>query len=319
MIPLNSPLSPVVDLTTLNQDTSSQNSGNNNKLNFMDQLSRRHEILNALPHELSPPSCPSSPQAESRSELLRERLLDAVNASNGEPSNPKWGLVHRMLRMGCTSRGYRGVASGVRVGNTSAVDIRDYEWVLPDTEEQWNRCEQRWNELLKGPIEKRHERPSKYWAKNGAEGRPSLPLGEDDWPKTRSQRIREKVENWQARLVSVEETSPQSSSNDVPKSTTEKEIVPVAISRQTSLVFHVSKHGGSGTKGIRSRDAPSMDPQLPTSSPMEIEDPPLEVDQVEPADQPPPQHSAEQPAVNIADVSEMVGAARLRIAIMIIY
>ncbi|KAK7679605.1 hypothetical protein QCA50_017316 [Cerrena zonata] len=308
----NAPVFPIVDLTTLTQDASlpdsqsSRNSTSRHKTNFIEQLSVAHKEFAALPDELLPSSCPSSPRAELRSVLFREKLIGAVNASNGEPSNPKWGLVHRMLRMGCTSRGYRGAAPGVRVGDTRAIDVRDYRWVLPEKEEQWNRCEERWKERRQTSVDKQAARASKYWAKKQIEVKPSLPRADDQWPKSRSQRIREKVQNWQARLISsVEETPSQtSSSNDIAKPTTEKEIVPPVVSRQTSLVFPASKHGAVGAKGGPLRDAPSMDPQMPTSSLMEV-DPAPEVDHVKPADHTPSEDRAEQPPANIADVSEM--------------
>ena len=276
----------------------------------MEQLSRRHDDLATLPDELSPPSCPSSPQTESRSELFRDKLLDAVNATNGQPSNPKWGLVHRMLRMACTSRGYRGAASGTRVGGSSSTDVRDYKWILPDTEQQWLRCEERWKRCLR-VADQHPEQASNPRAKD-AYG--------DDWPQSRSQRIREKVEHWQAQLITVEETqSSLHDDNSEPKAASPKEVLaPIANSRQTALLFPVSKHGVSGTKGGPPRDALPVDPQLPTSSLMEVDEPTPEVQEVEPPDQGSLARKTEQPTANIADVSEMVSMERLCIAIMML-
>lgn len=176
---------------------SSAESGQRNRLNYIQTLALAHSKLTALPVELAPSSRPPSPRSSSHSELLKEKISEAVAASGFDVTHPKWSHVSSLVKMACTSRGYRGAASGVSVGTLTTVDVGNYDWLLPETEEGWKRCERKWETRLtekkNGVVSTR----SKYWEHQteNNEGA-ALPSKKD--------LVREKVESWKAKIVQDE-------------------------------------------------------------------------------------------------------------------
>ncbi|CAL1703128.1 unnamed protein product [Somion occarium] len=313
-MPAYVPVFPLVDLTVQLQSTPSTSSVDSGhelpalRLSYTEQLSRAHEQLASLPTELCPPSCPPSPHFESHAELIRERILEAINVSGGESSNPKWGHVTRLVRMGCTSRGYRGAAPGVRVGSTSAVEVHGYQWTLPETEEEWKECEKRWKKCSRVIVGKDREMISKYWPQDAAP-RPNLSqaMANGEQTKSKSQRVREKVESWQAKLIHlVDETPSQTPPLDVvPEPNGQKEVT-LEAPKQSSLEFPVVKRlVGHGMKPRPEHVVPSIDPKLPTASPMDVEISSPAADAAKPPDQLASEPMAEQKAAGISDIPEM--------------
>ena len=98
--------------------------------------------------------------------------------------------------MACTSRGYKGAATGVRIGAVNDVDVGDYEWVLPRTEEGWKRCERKWETRTRGKGKGRAT-TSRYWADKPDSHQGS---GQGTSPQKRDL-VREKVESWKAKIV----------------------------------------------------------------------------------------------------------------------
>ncbi|KAI0085912.1 hypothetical protein BDY19DRAFT_996346 [Irpex rosettiformis] len=171
--------------------------------NLIQRVAKAHAELEALPDELSPPSRSPSPVSLSRVALLRDKIAEAV-AEAGSPANPSWARVPRILRMACTSRLYRGVPPGVRVGERVEAEVGKYKWVLPDTAEEWGRCEREWERRFLG-TSKGDGQSSKYWAPENVEPHRSEEGAAERTP-SKAELVRDKVRAWQASIVSTVES-----------------------------------------------------------------------------------------------------------------
>ncbi len=268
--------------------SSGRTAGGRNRLSYAQTLARAHSRLAALPMELAPPSRLPSPRASSRSELLKERVIEAVTIANSDVTHPKWDRVAGLLTMACTSRGYRGAAAGIRVGAVNKVDVGDYDWVLPKTEESWKHCERRWEMRIRGKGKGKGKEKvvtSRYWTDRPGSGHAS---GEGASP-LKKDLVREKVENWKARIIHSEDRDARSLGANQPNTGEPSK-------RQTPLEFQVTKHltsSSSGEKPIRKGLSTPSGDALPLS------------------EKPPLGHSLPLAPIleNIADVPEMVSAS----------
>ncbi|KZT74103.1 hypothetical protein DAEQUDRAFT_289851 [Daedalea quercina L-15889] len=172
--------------------SASSSSCSDDHLDIAERISRARLALSSLPEELCPPSRPTSPQASSRAEDLKQAIMDAVTMANSNPTHPKWGHLTRMVRLQCTRRGYIGAGEGVRIGDVRKADIPSIKWELPETEEDWDRYVRRWGRKFNS-----RRRESKYFQ----------PEAEEDVahaPARKAEIIREKVTTWQANVVPME-------------------------------------------------------------------------------------------------------------------
>lgn len=179
------------------------------ELDYTQRLFATRSTLAALPIELASSSRLPSPRSSSRSELLREKIAEAINTAKSDVTHPRWSHVSALIGMACTSRGYRGAADGVRIGEQNKVDVGGYEWLIPDTEKDWKYCERRWKARLQAKV-KGKAVPSKYW-----KAVPANREVQEERLLSPSKRdlVWEKVESWKAKVVHEgDEVSPPASS-----------------------------------------------------------------------------------------------------------
>ncbi|KAI0344946.1 hypothetical protein BDW22DRAFT_1353766 [Trametopsis cervina] len=217
------------------------------KVGLIERSARGHARIHGLPEELSPPSRSPSPTSRSRSMTFRAKVAEVV-AEAGTPANPSWVHVSRSLRMACTSRIYRGgVPQGVRIGEKRKIEHGNYEWVLPDTEEQWEQGEEKWERRFSS-----EGKASKYWP-------PVSP--------SKAELVRSKVRAWQATVVpvvaDVQAGAAAASSIALEKS---NDAGPSQL-RQSPIMFPVVKHPANATnaKSEKIRGTPVKDVSVPES------------------------------------------------------
>ncbi|KAI0628857.1 hypothetical protein C8Q77DRAFT_1067215 [Trametes polyzona] len=178
-------------------------------------VERMHANYISLPEVLCATSRPSSPKSEARSAAWKSQVVHALQVAGGDTTHPKWGYVSRITKLPCTSRGYVGIAAGVRVGEGRKVDVgQDFQWMLPEAEAEWTSCERRWTEAadvtkttnVKGNHSEKATRTSKYWSKPTEEQAEASSSRSARVPR-KADLIREKIERWQAQ-VATEPTAP---------------------------------------------------------------------------------------------------------------
>ncbi|KAM5542027.1 hypothetical protein V8D89_004337 [Ganoderma adspersum] len=297
----------------------------NPEISLNELVSRRHANFTALPEELCPASRPSSPTSDDRIFALRNRISGLVNLAGGDPANPKWGNVSRLAHLACTSRGYKPMEISVRIGDGRKVSVgKGFKWELPETEEEWVAYERRWEEAVAEETKKRVRAKDAAKAKDVAKAsktskyfKPSAEPDPSPRPSSKAEVIREKVERWQAQVVSVVAVQ------DVPTSQEMTE-APLAVSVekvkakekgakvQASLGFPVVKRAstssGKGGSGASSRPKVSLTARVPTPPSDEpMPSAPKEVPEPMARDIPaPPQETAEQAVVaQITEVPEL--------------
>ncbi|RPD55300.1 hypothetical protein L226DRAFT_491777 [Lentinus tigrinus ALCF2SS1-7] len=262
------------------------------EISLNELIARQHAAFLTLPEVLCPESRPSSPTAEGRIEDMKTRITAAVNTAGGDPTNPKWGYVSRLVCLGSTSRKYVGVAPGVRIGDGKKVNVgKNFKFELPETEEEWAAYEQRWEAAVAEERRKSETKiaakaslTSKYFKSTAAE-EPEI----GSRPRATSSKaevIREKVERWQAQVATVVTapdvppsqepvSSPPSPKVDKGKA---KERVLQGEKVQASLGFRVVKRSSvtSAKGGSSGSSKPRVSPagRVPTP-PGEDPSPPL--------------------------------------------
>lgn len=209
------------------------------QLSYTELLSRAQVNFAALPQELRAASCSPPPDRHVRASVWREKVEALVNEAGGDPSSSKWGHLSRVLRLRCTSRGYVGAARGVRVGDVSASNTQDFEWVLPDTEDEWWECEKRWEERNQGvPMQK--GKTSKYW-KTASVGQPRQGSIQEQ-QEMKAVTVREKVATWQAQVASEEPFSCPGEQSNVEIHTGMHEEISPPTKMQSVLPFPNAMH-----------------------------------------------------------------------------
>ncbi|KAI1785636.1 hypothetical protein LXA43DRAFT_121356 [Ganoderma leucocontextum] len=252
------------------------------EISLNELVAQRHANFTALPEELCPSSRPSSPTSDDRVSALRNRVSRLVHLAGGDPANPKWGNVSRFAHLSCTSRGYVPMESGVRIGDGRKVSVgKGFEWELPETEEEWAAYQQRWEEAVAEETKKRENpkgaakasKTSKYFK---ASAEPDMPPR----PSSKAEVIREKVERWQAQVVTVVNVQDVPTSQEMTES-------PLVLSAeklkakekggkvQASLGFPVVKRasassgkGGSSASSKPKVSATARVPTPPSDDPM---------------------------------------------------
>lgn len=182
---------------------------------------------------------------------LSEAITDAINAAGGDPTHPKWGHVSRLVKLGCTSRGYVGAAPGVRVGDTRKVIIHDVHWMLPETEEEWRDYERKWGHKFQRDLAT-GGRVSKYWRQPSEEPLEHEPPKVSQLGGTKFELVQEKVTAWQATVPPAKGGPSGSNTTEVPHppKNTDKGKAKVkaktveASGSQGSLGFSVVKRSG---------------------------------------------------------------------------
>ena len=243
-----------------------------------------------------------------------------VNLAGGDPTNPKWGNLERFARLGCTTRRYMPIESGVRIGDGRKVSVgKGFKWELPETEEEWAACERRWEEAVAEETKKRTRpngvvkasKTSKYFKSSEEPDPPPR-------PSSKAEVIREKIERWQAQVVSVVTveavpTSQETTESPLAVRTEKTKAKKKGGKVQASLGFPVVKRAStsSGKGGSSASSKPRVSPaaHIPTppsddpmpSAPKETSEP-MARDIPEPPQEPPEQAVVAQ----ITEVPELV-------------
>lgn len=245
---------------------SSASSSNPPRINDIERIAQAYAKLEALPDELSPPSRPPSPLSQPRTDLLAEKIKEAVDRAGRNASNAKWTQVARTLRMACTSRLYRGVPHGVRVGEKREVGVEagNYKWVLPDTAAEWGECEERWNNRISGlPADGRE--PSKPRVQDEAALEDAVVTKESKTP-TKEDLVRDKVRAWQAKVIHAVKTadSEEVDGAAATRARTTRDHV-VLRKKQSPITFPVAKSSAvaSGGKIANGTSEPALGSKLP--------------------------------------------------------
>ncbi|GJE88149.1 hypothetical protein PsYK624_042320 [Phanerochaete sordida] len=248
--------------------------------NLLADLEAQRIALADLDEELYPPSRPASPNFDARTNALKAKIQEAIQYAGYNPRSAKWKRVADLVKTAATSRQYVGAAPGVRVGEMVDVDVGNYKFVLPETEEEWEQCEERWA--------KRFEKPP------APEGRTSkfFPAGaEGQRPSARTD-VRDKVQAWQAKVVPAPpSTSLNGSDADTPSTSSAKgKGKDTERQHQSPLSFPVVKRHTAAPSGKDSPPADKNDSTPATS--------------VQQPDKGVPDRSGPSPK-GIADLSEM--------------
>ena len=306
--------------------SSSNSIVSNPEISLNELVTWRHANFIALPEELCPASRPSSPASDERVFAMRNRISGLVDLAGGEPANPKWGNVSRFAHLACTSRGYKPMETGVRIGDGRKVSVgKGFKWELPETEEEWAAYERRWEEAVAEETKKKMKAKDAAKARDAAKAsktskyfKPSAEPDPPPRPSSKAEVIREKVERWQAQVVSVVAVQDVPTSQEMSEAPLAVIVEKVKVKEkggkvQASLGFPVVKRAstssGKGGNGASSKPkvfptarvpTPPSDEPMP-SAPKEASEP-MARDVLAPL-----QETAEQAVVaQITEVPELV-------------
>ena len=215
--------------------------------NYVENLEAMHALYAEInDEEICPPSRPSSPTIQTHTDTLKSKIFEALSYARQNPASTKWTRVCKLVTMASTSRRYCGAADGVRIGEKIAVDHGNYEFVLPDTEEEWQKCEERWKKRFEmpSPVE---GRASRFWQ-----------TGKDDQrPRTKADFVRDKVKAWQANVVPTTPELDDAPETNIASSSKGKEKeVESMPKRQSPLPFPVIKRAATASTG--GKDSPAV-------------------------------------------------------------
>lgn len=234
-------------------------------MDYIEQIAQAYNKIEALPNELCPPSRSPSPLAQSRADLLVKKVTEAVSYAGRNATDQKWIHVARALRMACTSRMYRGTPQGVRVGETARarVELGTYEWALPDTAEEWEECEKKWNSRLSG-VPADGAQASKYWPQ-------AMKPDESDYlneekPPSKAELVRDKVKAWQANVVHLTKIVDLEESSDTPTALGARRSATILPkTRQSPITFPVAKPSAQNVTAKPSKNQSSHESNARTS------------------------------------------------------
>ncbi|KAI0668296.1 hypothetical protein C8Q78DRAFT_1155529 [Trametes maxima] len=250
-------------------------------------VGRMRTTYASLPEELCPVSRSSSPSCETRTAAWISQFADALQAAGSDTTHPKWGYVSRLSQLAATSRGYVGVAPGVRMGDGRKVSVgKNFEWELPETEEEWVRYEKKFEAAVKTEAKRaksksdaKATRTSKYWP-TPTEERLQASSSRPQPAVSKAELIRKKVERWQAGVATDPEDTPASQGTTEPSQSSKtnkgkakakvKEPAAPGEKVQASLGFRVVKRSSvTDAKGshIAASQSKATPPVAPPDSP----------------------------------------------------
>ncbi|EIN07898.1 hypothetical protein PUNSTDRAFT_53241 [Punctularia strigosozonata HHB-11173 SS5] len=148
------------------------------------RLLRSRQEISELDLRL-PPVRPPSPGFQMRAARIRSGAQELFKQARGDPSEPKWIFLREYLQTTVCKTRFRG-AMKIGVNKPRARSARmkpkkDFEWFLPDTEQEWEE-----------------------WVKSKPK-QPKLRASSPEKP-SRSNDLHQKVAQWQAEVI-VEETA----------------------------------------------------------------------------------------------------------------
>lgn len=264
--------------------SSSSNTSALEQITLNELVTRRHANILSLPEELSPASRPCSPIEEERVLAIRARIATAVNTAGGDTTNPKWGYVSRMTQIGSTSRRYISVAPGIRMGEGKKVGLgRSFEWGVPEAEAEaeWQAYEQRWEEAVVAEEERRKDKATMKALKTSKHFKPAVVEEPEvtpaaSIPSSKAEVIREKVQRWQAQVVTVALAPDEPMSQSMVSDTAPSQVVEAkgkerahGVKVQASLGFPVMKRASvnSGKGGSSASSKPRVSPAAGAPTP----------------------------------------------------
>lgn len=181
IFPTLSPPSHVLQLYSRPSSTPSTptlQANKDNAASHMDKLKQLYQSLAKVPEELCPPSRPSSPSAQTRTEKLQSRITNA--ARNGS-------YLGDLIRLQCTERHTIAIPITSRKDHINTKDKNLF--ILPETEEEWLEWE-RAQATRRGDDDKEIILSSLSALKQGY-----------------SQSAEEKVKVWKAKLLNAQDDS----------------------------------------------------------------------------------------------------------------
>ncbi|KAK0493306.1 hypothetical protein EDD18DRAFT_1333707 [Armillaria luteobubalina] len=140
--PSKTPYTPVFYSSPFSSSMSSSvASGHRSPSAYLEQLSQHHIALAGL-EEIPASDCGSDldDDAQQRVRALHDRVVEALEYSNGDPADGKWSRLTELLRLSCTRGGKRYME--VRTDGEEATPGPG-GFVLLDTEEEWFAWEKR--------------------------------------------------------------------------------------------------------------------------------------------------------------------------------
>ncbi|KAK0186061.1 hypothetical protein F5146DRAFT_1069102 [Armillaria mellea] len=152
--PSKTPYTPVFYSSPFSSSMSSSvASGHRSPSAYLDQLSQHHIALAGL-EEIPASDCGSDldDDAQQRVRVLHDRVIEALEYTNGDPADGKWSRLTELLRLRSTRAGKRWI--GVHTDGEEATPGPG-GFVLLDTEEEWFEWEKRREaeKLLKSKVE----------------------------------------------------------------------------------------------------------------------------------------------------------------------
>lgn len=147
-------------------------------------LSHLHLALASIPGDLAPLSRPPSPGFISRREAVRDNVLAAYKAVDGQTSHGGWAQVYRLVDMTCTRSRFKKSAT--------RIERKDPEegvpWILAETEEEWAEWEKA-REKVKAKLRRTDTEVVDHQGHPSASGISSKQVN-----------LRDKVASWKAQV-----------------------------------------------------------------------------------------------------------------------
>ncbi|KAK0229162.1 hypothetical protein EDD85DRAFT_137829 [Armillaria nabsnona] len=226
--------------------SSSVASGHRSPSAYLDQLSQHHIALAGL-EEIPASDCGSDldDDAQQRVRVLHDRVIEALEYSNGDPADGKWSRLTELLRLGSTRAGKRWI--GVRTDGEEATPGPS-GFVLLDTEEEWFEWEKRREaeRLLKSKVEN-WQKDVVIHADPPVDDTEPLP----DRPKSRAKsKDKTEVDSPAVKLGSKGASKAGSSATKVPKSRDLKDPSPLGftVSKRSKVTDAAKKRSSPAPK-----------------------------------------------------------------------
>ncbi|PCH38506.1 hypothetical protein WOLCODRAFT_161628 [Wolfiporia cocos MD-104 SS10] len=234
-----------------------------NSIDRSELLAKAYTTMASLPEVLCPAS-PQTPRPKASTAQLRRKITDALAAAGGDPTDPRWDIVARLIKLRCTSRGYVGVAPGVKIGEPRRGRAPTVRWALPETEEEWLECERKWGHKFQKSPPAEEVRTSKYWPRVPEQPAPASTSTPVQPPPSESDLLRKKITAWQASIAPVIEERESPAATKASTSTSKGKGKEMDRSgqgprAQSALTFSVVKRSNAATttKAHRADTRPS--------------------------------------------------------------
>lgn len=187
-----------------------------------------------------------------------------MDQADGDRSSGKWGLVVRLLQLGCTQGrwSYEEVLKAKRArGSLGEEGLKGHRWALPATEEEWAELEGEWERRI---VDAKLD---------GTRTQAESAAGHRDMAKVllgtgrpAEHAIIARVKEWQQELTTAHPLPPTSTPLSSPFPTTRKSATPAPLAKLVS-VENISHEGASVAQPRPRRKSRSTSRTRPTDLP----------------------------------------------------